>query len=61
MGWTTKEEADYLETKSVGFISRLCKRGILKATIYGRDWDIDPELVKAYKIAPKNKGDRPKK
>lgn len=60
MAWTTKQAAEYLNT-SISFITRLCRKGILNAKMHGRDWDIDPESVKAYKETPKNKGGRPRK
>ena len=60
MAWTTEEAADYLQV-SKSFVARLCRDGVIKATMHGRDWDIDPESVKAYKESPKQKGGRPRK
>lgn len=60
MPWTTKEAAEFLKVTPT-FISILCKRGKLKCSKHGRDWDIDPESVKAYRDRPKNKGGRPRK
>jgi excisionase family DNA binding protein len=60
MPWTTKQAAEFLNVTPT-FVSILCKRGTLKAIMHGRDWDIDPESVQAYKAAPKNKGGRPRK
>ena len=60
MGMTTREAAQYLQV-TTGFISRLCRKGILKARMHGRDWDIDPASVEEYKRLPKSKGGRPKK
>lgn len=60
MGLTSKEAAKELGVTQ-GHISMLIKRGKLKASKHGPLWDIDPESVKAYKKAPKNKGGRPKK
>lgn len=58
MGKTTSEAAAILGV-SVGFISRLCRNGKLKAIMHGRDWDIDPDSVEQYRTAPKGKGGRP--
>lgn len=60
MAWTTKEAADFLGMDP-SYVGSLCKNGILKALKHGRDWDIDPESVRAYKDLPKNKGGRPHK
>ena len=60
MGMTTKEAADYLGV-SARFVVSLCKRGLLAAKKHGRDWDIEPPSVEAYKSAPKRKGGRPRK
>ena len=60
MGMTSTEAAEYLGV-SRRFITDLCRRGKLSARKHGRDWDIDPESVKAYKEAPKDKGGRPRK
>lgn len=60
MGMTTREAAEYLGT-TVNFITLLCRSGKLKAKKHGRDWDIEPESVKRYAEAPKDKGGRPKK
>lgn len=60
MAWTTEEAAKYLGvTRS--FVARLCRKDLLKSTKHGRDWDIDPESVKAYKNKPKGKVGRPRK
>jgi len=60
LAWTTKEASNYLGlTRSM--VTKLCRDGILKAKMHGRDWDIDPESVRAYKAAPKDKGGRPRK
>jgi excisionase family DNA binding protein len=60
MAWTTREAAKYLGMNPT-YVGILCNKGKLKATKHGRDWDIDPESVAAYKLAPKNKGGRPRK
>ncbi len=60
MAWTTEEAAAYLGL-SIHMVARLCRNGTLKAHKHGRDWDIEPESVAAYKAAPKNKGGRPRK
>lgn len=60
MGWTTKTASEFLGV-TISFVDRLCRDGILSAKMHGRDWDIDPDSVKQYKNAPKNKGGRPKK
>lgn len=60
MAWTTKEAAEFLNVTRTT-VTRLCKKGIIKSSMHGRDWDIDPESVEAYKLAPKNKGGRPRK
>lgn len=60
MAWTSNQAAEYLGV-TMSFIARLCRNDILKCSKHGRDWDIDPESVKAYKTAPKNKGGRPRK
>ncbi len=60
MAWTSEEAAEYLGL-SKSMVTRLCRDGILKARKHGRDWDIDPASVEAYKVAPKNKGGRPRK
>jgi excisionase family DNA binding protein len=59
MGMTSEEAARVLNVTK-GFISRLCKKGILNAKKHGRDWDIDPESVEKYRITPKDKGGRPR-
>ncbi len=47
MGWTTEQAAQFLGvTKSA--VTKLCRGGIIQATMHGRDWDIDPESVKYY-------------
>jgi len=58
MGMTTKEAAEYLGVTS-RFVSQLCVEKVLNSKKHGRDWDIDPGSVEAYKKAPKNKGGRP--
>ncbi len=60
MAWTTEEAAQYLGL-SINMVAKLCRSGILKARKHGRDWDIDPASVEAYKAAPKDKGGRPRK
>jgi excisionase family DNA binding protein len=60
MGWTTRQTAEFLGT-STKFVLSLIYRGKLQAKKFGPMWDIDPESVKAYKAAPKDKGGRPKK
>jgi len=60
MAWTTKQAAEYLGV-SLSFISRLCRKGLIKAEMFGRDWSIDPESVKAFKEKPKGKVGRPRK
>jgi excisionase family DNA binding protein len=60
MGWTTEEAAKYLD-KSISLVISLIRRNKLSAKKHGRDWDIDPQSVKDYKNAPKNKGGRPRK
>lgn len=60
MAWTTKEAAEYLGMNPT-YVGILCNRGLLIAKKHGRDWDIDPESVKAYKELPKDKGGRPRK
>jgi hypothetical protein len=60
MAWTTKEASEFLDLK-VAYVGSLCKKGLLKATKHGRDWDIDPDSVRAYRALPKNKGGRPRK
>ena len=57
---TTKEVALYLGVRP-GYVARLCKKGVLVATRFGRAWVIDPASVEAYKNAPKDKGGRPRK
>jgi len=60
MNWTTKQAAEYLQV-TIGFISRLCKNGVLNSQMFGRDWLIDSESVEAYKNKPKGKVGRPRK
>jgi excisionase family DNA binding protein len=60
MGLTTQEAAAILGIK-INYISELCRTGRLKATMHGRDWDIDPDSVQAYKNTPRKKTGRPKK
>ncbi|MGD8457201.1 MAG: helix-turn-helix domain-containing protein [Anaerolineales bacterium] len=60
MGWTTEQAADYLGVTR-RFVVSLINRGKLKATRFGYMWYIDPDSVKAYKQAPKDKGGRPRK
>ncbi len=60
MPWTTRQAAQYLGV-TFGFITRLCRKGVLKGEMFGRDWAIDPDSVKAYKERPKGKIGRPKK
>ncbi len=60
MAWTTEEAAAYLGL-SKHMVTKLCRDGILKAHKHGRDWDIEPESVAAYKVSPRDKGGRPRK
>lgn len=60
MGWTTQEAAEYLGMERA-YVGWLCNQHLLNCKKHGRDWDIDPESVKAYKLKPKNKGGRPRK
>ena len=55
MGMTAKQTAEYLET-STKFVLSLIYRDSIKVKKHGRDWDLDPESVKAYKSTPKDKG-----
>jgi excisionase family DNA binding protein len=59
MGWTTKQAADELGV-TLSFVTRLCRYEILKSTMHGRDWDIDPDSVKEYKEKSRKRG-RPSK
>ena len=60
MGMTSKQAADYLgvSRQRVTFLVRQEK---IKGKMHGRDWDIDPGSVEAYKRAPKDKGGKPTK
>ena len=60
MPMTTTEAAAILQV-SRRRINELIALGTITATKPGRDWDIDPLSVEAYKNSPRKSGPKPKK